>query len=129
VNGRVIGDKLKRNRGENASQQGVRARDAHHFIGNCRNLFVPFTRDRNNEAFARTNLFDIGGRLRVQFIAGDDGDNRQSGLNQRDGPVFHFARRIAFRVDVRNFLELERPFESNWKTDSASEIESTRRGM
>ena len=44
-------------------------------------------------------------------------------VDQRVGAVLHFAGGIAFGVDVGNFLELERAFESDGVVDAAAEIE------
>ena len=41
--------------------------------------------------------------------------------------MLHFAGRVAFGVDVGNFLELERAFEGDGEMDAAAEVEKVAR--
>ena len=50
-------------------------------------------------------------------------DHRHVLVNQRNGPVLQFAGRIAFRVNVGNFLELQRAFHGDGIVDAAPEVE------
>ena len=44
-------------------------------------------------------------------------------VDERDRPVLHLAGRIAFGVDVRDFLQLQRAFERDRIVDAAAEIQ------
>jgi len=37
---------------------------------------------------------------------------REAGVDERDGPVLHLARRVALGVDIRKLLELERALQA-----------------
>ena len=52
---------------------------------------------------------------------GRDDDDGDVLVDQRDGPVLQFARRIALGVDVGNFLELQGAFERDRIIDAAAE--------
>ena len=52
-----------------------------------------------------------------------DHDHRHGLVDQRDRPVLELARRIAFGVDVGDFLELQRAFERDRIGRAAAEIE------
>ncbi len=52
-----------------------------------------------------------------------DEDARRLGIDERDRSVFHFRGRVAFRVDVADFLELERPFERSREIKLPTKVE------
>ena len=47
--------------------------------------------------------------LLQQVVVWSDGDHRHVCVDQRERAVLQFARRIGFRVNVGNFLQLQRP--------------------
>ena len=60
-------------------------------------------------------------RTGIVFVFGGDDHNRKLFVDQRVRAVFHFAGRIAFRVNIRNFLQLERAFEGDRIVNAASQ--------
>src|SRR5207249_3000555 len=50
-------------------------------------------------------------------------NDRQVFVNQCVRTVLHFARRITFRMNVGNFLELQRPFKRDRIVDAPAQIE------
>ena len=80
-------------------------------VGDERTHFVAYRKNRKNNAVARFDFDDVGMRFFVAqfggFVAGFarvDDDDGQFFVNQRVRSVLHLARRIAFGVDVVNFL-------------------------
>ncbi len=59
----------------------------------------------------------LGGVMRGEH------DDREIFIDQRIRSVLHLARGIAFRVDVGNFLQLQRAFERDGEMNAAAEIE------
>ena len=57
------------------------------------------------------------------MIVGRDGDHRHVLVDERDRAVLHLAGRIAFGVDVGDFLELQRAFERDRIVDAAAEVQ------
>ena len=68
--------------------------------------------------------------LTVFSNSGPDGASTITGtvvVDQRDRPVLHLARGIAFGVDVADFLELQRAFERHRIVWAAAEVEHVAR--
>ena len=78
-------------------------------------------------AAARRDFLHVGDGLLVEIVARSDDDHRHILVDERDRPVLQLARRIAFGVDVGNFLELERAFQRDRIIDAAAEIEHVAR--
>ena len=79
---------------------------------------------------ARGDFLDVGQRLfvaldgvAVGLVFGGEDDDGEGLVNEGVGAVLHLACRVAFGVDVGNFLELERAFERNGVVDAAAEEE------
>ena len=91
---------------------------------------VAFGDDGDDDAVARFHFLQVGDgffvaqhRGGIGFVARGDHDHRKIFVDQRVGAVLHFAGRIAFGVDVGNFLQLQRAFERDGVVDAAAEIE------
>ena len=52
--------------------------------------------------------------------------DRHPFVDERDRAVLHLAGGVAFRVDVRNLLQLERALESDRIVDSPTQVEKVR---
>ena len=87
--------------------------DFNNFVNQRAELGVPSGGDRNDPPLAGANFLHVRQNLFVRPVFGNQSHGRKRGINQRDGTVLHFARGVAFRVDVGNLLELQRPFERN----------------
>jgi hypothetical protein len=59
---------------------------------------------------------------------GGEDDYGEGFIDEGVGAVLHFAGGVAFGVDVGDFLELERAFESDGEVDAAAEVEEVARG-
>ena len=66
--------------------------------------------------------FKKGHHFFKQWSAGHQSNNGKIFFNESNRPMFHLSRRIALRVDVRDFLELERAFQCNRIVDAAANI-------
>src|SRR4051794_2304661 len=93
------------------------------------NFLVSIGSHGNDHPATSPNLLDIRDSLLVLLLAfvtglvtGRDDDNREVLVNQRVRTVLHLAGRIAFRVNIGDFLQLQRTLESDGKVDPASEI-------
>src|SRR5260370_457841 len=92
-------------------------RNVEHMVGCFLDFFVALGREGYDLARAGFYFFKVGNCLfitnhgeRVFRITSCDDDYRQIFVDQRVGPVFHFARWITLGVDVRNFFQLQRAF-------------------
>ncbi len=74
-------------------------------------------------AAARRHFLHVGDGLFVELVARRDHDHRHVLVDERDRPVLQLARRIAFGMDIGNFLELEGAFQGDRIVDAAAEIE------
>ena len=76
-----------------------------------------------DRAAARLHLLHVADHLLEHMVARRDRDDRHLLVDERDRAVLHLAGRIAFGVDVRNLLELQRAFEGDRVVDAAAEVE------
>jgi hypothetical protein len=67
--------------------------------------------DQDDAAAARRDFLHVRDGLLEQPVIGRDDDDRHVLVDQRDRAVLEFAGRIAFGVDVGDFLELQRAFQ------------------
>ena len=81
----------------------------------------PSVADRDYQPLARLGLGQVRDHLLAHRVARRDADDRHVLGNQRNRPVLHLAGRVAGRVDVGDFLELERAFERRRVVDAAAE--------
>ena len=79
--------------------------------------------NRHAHGAARDDLLDVGDRLIVDAVLGDDGDHGEAGLEQGYGPVLHLAGGIGLGVEVADLLELERALEGRRRVDATTEEE------
>jgi hypothetical protein len=88
---------------------------------------VTFVGHGDDAAVARFDFLKVGERLFEDVVERNDHHHRHLVVDERDGAVLHLASRIAFGVDVGNFLELERALERDRVVDAAAEIEEVAR--
>ena len=81
----------------------------------------PADGDGDDGAAARLGFLHVADHLLEHVIVRRDGDDRHLLVDERDRAVLHLARRIAFGVDVGDFLQLERAFERDRVVDAAAE--------
>jgi hypothetical protein len=79
--------------------------------------------DQDDLAAARRHLLHVGDGLLEQLVMRRDHDDRHVLVDQRDRAVLQLAGRIAFGVDVGDFLELQRAFQRQRIAGAAAEIE------
>ena len=65
----------------------------------------------DHRAATRLDLFHIGHDFVVDEPLRHDEDARRLLIDQGDRAMFHFRSRIAFRMDVADFLEFQGPFQ------------------
>ena len=95
-------------------------------IGAFVQIGIAFVSNCHNDAVARFHFLDVVedflvslmrvGRIRI--VTGEKHD-RQVLIDQRIGTVFHFARGIAFRMNIGQLLQFQRPFESDREMNAA----------
>jgi len=91
-------------------------------------LLVALGRDRDHVRTAGGGLLDVRDDLVVDHLLVDgDADDRRVGVQERDRPVLHLARRIALGVDVGDLLQLERALERDRVVDAAADVEEVLR--
>ena len=77
----------------------------------------------NDLSFPCPDLFDIGDHFLVDIVPGGQDDDRHLPVDQGDGAVLHLTSRIAFRMDIRDLLQFQRPFQGDGVVDPSPEIE------
>ena len=82
-----------------------------------------FARSRGDFLDVRERFFVALDGVAVGVVFGGEDDDGERLVDERVGAVLHLACRVAFGVDVGNFLELERAFQSNGVVDAAAEEE------
>src|SRR5262249_45179398 len=125
----VVREQLQRNDFEQWHEQLRRGRKLDEMVGSFASQPVAGRHDGNDDTIARFNLFYVGHALFVEsdglaivVVARGQHNDGQVFVDERVGPVLHFASGIAFRVNVRNFLELEGAFESDRIVNAAAQI-------
>ena len=103
-------------------------------IGHFGDFFVTFASDGNHHAAACFNLLDVRQGLLVvdltlfrERIPRGKHDDRKILVDERVRPMLHFAGGIALGVNIRDFLELQRAFQSNGEMDAPPEIKKVLR--
>src|SRR6266511_1599042 len=109
--GDVVSEQLQRDDGQQREQGLQGLRQINHVPHFGSDLRVVFCGQGDDRTFARLDLLQVAERFFVERAGGNHDDRRGLLINHRDGAVFHFRGRIAFGVDVRNLLHLERAFE------------------
>ena len=84
---------------------------------------VAFGSNHDHAAAARFSLLDLADHLLVPRIVRGDGQHGHVPVNQRDWTVLHFAGRVSFCMDIRNFFQLQRAFIGNRHVRSAPKIQ------
>ena len=88
-------------------------------------VVVALLGDHDGARAAGPDLLDVGDDLAVQRVAparrGDDDEDRQALLDQRDRAVLELAGREALGVDVGELLELQRALERHREADVPAE--------
>ena len=92
-----------------------------------RNLGVLRIADSNDFRASCADFLDIAVHFRRDFLLRHDRDDRRFRRDERERPVFQFAARIRFGVNIRNFFQLQRAFHRNRIIDIAPEIEDVMR--
>ena len=102
-----------------------------HVVGRFLDLLVAFGGDRDHHrrsglllpSGSRRSFRSESWKARSLSYHGRDDHDRKVLVDQRVGAVLHFAGGVAFRVDVRNFLQLERAFECDGIVNAAAQEE------
>jgi len=67
------------------------------------------------------HLVQIGLQLLEQRVLRRDRDDRHAPVDQRERPVLELSRRVGFRVEIGDFLELERTLHRDRPVNAAAE--------
>ena len=95
---------------------------------------VSLGRDRDDAAAARRYLLNIREgffiaqlRGRVALVARGEHNYRQGLVDESVGAVLHLACRVAFGVDIGDFLQLERAFKRDGEVNAAAQVKKVAR--
>ena len=91
------------------------------FVGEAGGQFDALRDDRDDPALAGFDFLHRRNDLVQNFATRGKKDTRAVRADQGDGAVLHLGGRIALRVDIGNFLQLERPFQRDGKQRQAAE--------
>ena len=90
-------------------------------IGHLGYLFVSFVTQGDQATLPGFDLRDVSEDFGVGVILGAYRHDRHIFVDERDWAVFHFSRRIALRVDVRDFFEFQGAFEGRREVGATAE--------
>src|SRR5260370_1405991 len=128
--GDVIGEQLERDDFQQGHEQLRRGRKFDDVIGGFPREMISRGDNGDDDAVAGLDFLDVGNALLIPrhcfgvgFVTGRQDDDGQIFVDQGVGAVLHFAGGIAFGVNVRDFLELQRAFESDGVVNVSTEIE------
>ena len=81
--------------------------------------------DDEDVGVAGAYLLDVAHHFLVDVRSGGDGDKRSVGVEQGNGAVLEFSGGKTFRVNVGDFLELERTLQGRGIADAAPDEHDT----
>ena len=130
ADGDVIGQQLARHDFQNRHQQFRCVGNVEDVIGGLANLFVAFGGDgdyRPGTGFhflqIRQRFLVTQHRVGIVLVVRSQDHHWQVFVDQRIGTVLHLARRIAFGVNVGDFLQLQSAFQRDGVMNAASKKE------
>ena len=121
--GDVVGQKLQRDGRDQRLQKFVDFRNVDDIVGHLFHTGVAFAGDRDDCTSPSFYFFEIAHDLWIDAALWDDEDAWRFFINQGDRSVFHFRSRVAFRVDVADFFQLESTFECGRKVVQPTEVQ------
>lgn len=114
--------------GGDGEEQGVAPWHAEDRADVLLHFRVRVARDGEDARRAGVDLADVREHDGVRaFAFGHERDDGEPRFEERERPVLHFVRRVAFGVEVRDLLELERGIEREPVVElAAQEVRVTR---
>ena len=108
--------------------QGIDGRQDNHPVGDgsCA-VGTGLVGNEDDPAASRSRFFNVGHRLVEEFIARRNDNDRNMLVYQRDRPVFHLSRGMGLRVNVADFLELQRSLHGNDGGRATAKVENMAR--
>ena len=119
----MVGQQLQRDDGHDRLQELGHGRHADDIVGQFDGLRIVFVDDRDHRPAAGLDLFHVRDHFAVHAALRHDEYARRLLVDQRDRPVFHFGGRVAFGVDVADFLELESAFQGRGEIELPAQVE------
>ena len=119
----MVREKLRRNHRQDRLERVDGPRDLDHFIRKLPHRVVAFVADDDQLSVARLHFLQIRNDLVVDRRMRRDRDHRHVLVDERDRPMLHLTRRISLGMDVRDFLQLQRPFQRDRILNPAAEEE------
>ncbi len=110
---------MQRNDADNRAEQWRAFWHVNHMICLRSDELVALCRQRRDDAAARFCLFHLADHLLVQAVLKGDAQHRHLLVDERNWPMLHLASRVAFGMDVADFLQLQRAFKGNRIVDAA----------
>ena len=109
----MVGEELEGDDGRNGGDERVAARDGDevvHALGRC---VIAGSDDAEDARATCAAFLDVAESFILAGNVAGKGDDGSAFFQQGDGAVLELGSVVAFRVDVGNFLELERAFEGD----------------
>ena len=122
--GDVVGEQLQRHDEGDARGEVVQDAEADDVrIGEARGIDAVVGED-DEAAAARLHDFEVAADFFGEGVVFDERQHRHVFVNQRQRPVFEFACRVRFGVDVGQFFQFERAFGGDGVVFAAAEVEA-----
>ena len=93
--------------GGDGTQRIPHGRHVDDMVRDLANVLVPHRRHGDDARATCLALLEVAYGFVVRGALGGNSDDRETGVDQRDGPVLHLARRVRLRMQVADLLELE----------------------
>ena len=107
----MVCQQLQRNGTDQWLQVLFNVRHIDHVISDACDVGVAFAGNRDDRTFASLDLFHVADDFRVDAATRNHEDAGSLFIHQSDRAMFHFGGRIAFRMNVADFLQLQRTFQ------------------
>src|SRR6266702_90634 len=118
LDGKMIGEKLKRNDREYWHDAIRRVWQGDNFVGDVFELLRAISAGEcNNGAFTSLDLLDVIQIFREDRIVGHDKNRGKIRAHQRDNAVLELGARVTFGEKIGDLLHFQGPFERNRKIE------------
>ena len=111
----MIGQQLKRYHAQDRREAVDGFWDGDRLIGEAGDLLFTLGDDGKYASTTRLNLLYIRHDLLIHRVTWRDTDHRHHFIDECDGPVLHLGGGVTLCMNVRDLLELQRPFQRNGK--------------
>ena len=119
----MVGEQLQRDAGDNRHEHRACFRHYNEVVCNFVERVAVFRSDCDDLAAASLDFADVADDLVEQGVLRRDDHDRHVFVDKGDRTVLHFGGRVAFGVDVADFLELQGAFHGDRVAEVAAEVQ------